>query len=144
MDLEENWSEDGENVPLDIVESAKLVVLDLLPDKSKERYEQEYDTFKKWMNKNHVRKINEDAVLVYFFKLSKTLKPSTLWSKYSMVRSCVNIKDNIDIKYPKLIAFLKKQASWYKPRKSQIFTREEVNKFISQAPDEKIVMLSFF
>lgn len=55
MDLEENWSEDGENVPLDIVESAKLVVLDLLPDKSKERYEQEYDTFKKWINENHVR-----------------------------------------------------------------------------------------
>lgn len=118
MDLEENWSEDGENVPLDIVESAKLVVLDLLPDKSKERYEQEYDTFKKWMNKNHVRKINEDAVLVYFFKLSKTLKPSTLWSKYSMVRSCVNIKDNTDIKYclpagGKVPFSTRREEKWY-------------------------------
>lgn len=89
MDLEENWSEDGENVPLDIVESAKLVVLDLLPDKSKERYEQEYDTFKKWMNENHVRKINEDAVLVC------ALEKRSGGISFSHLNNCtININNN--------------------------------------------------
>ncbi|KAJ8917585.1 hypothetical protein NQ315_000068 [Exocentrus adspersus] len=53
-----------------------------------------------------------------------------------MLRTCINIKQNTDIKYPKLIAFLKKQASGYKPKKSLTFEREEVDKFLAVAPNE--------
>ncbi|KAJ8910576.1 hypothetical protein NQ315_011245 [Exocentrus adspersus] len=98
------------------------------------------------MERNCVRKITEDAVLVYFSNRAKTLKPSSLWSKYSMLRTFINIKQNTDTKYPKLIAFLQRQASGYKPKKSLTFEREEVNKFLTEAPNEvylsiKVVLL---
>ncbi|KAJ8917569.1 hypothetical protein NQ315_000052 [Exocentrus adspersus] len=57
-----------------------------------------------------------------------------------MLRTCINIKQNTDIKYRKLIAFLKRQASGYKPKKSLTFERG-VNKFLAEAPNE---VLSFY
>ncbi|KAJ8910246.1 hypothetical protein NQ315_014455 [Exocentrus adspersus] len=87
------------------------------------------------MERNCVRKITEDSVLVYFSNRAKTLKPSSLWSKHSMLRTCINIKQNTDIKYRKLIAFLKRQACGYKPKKSLTFERE-VDKFLAEAPNE--------
>ena len=129
-------SEDDDNIPQNILETARLVSLNLLPSKSRERYEKEYEVFKQWLKENHVKRITEDAVLVYFSKKAETLKASTLWSKYSMLRSCVNIKENVDIKFPKVIAFLKRQASGFRSKKACTFTREDVNKFISQATDQ--------
>ncbi|KAJ8917043.1 hypothetical protein NQ315_012962, partial [Exocentrus adspersus] len=125
-----------EEIPQHILEEAKGAALNHLPTKSRQRYEKEYTDFKKWMEKNCVRKITEDSVLVYFSNRAKTLKPSSLWRKYSMLRTCININQNTDIKYPNLIAFLKRQASGYKPKKSLTFEREEVNKFLVEAPNE--------
>ncbi|KAJ8915676.1 hypothetical protein NQ315_000608 [Exocentrus adspersus] len=133
-------SESEEEIPKHILEEAKGVALNRLPTKSRQRYEKEYTDFKKWMERNCVRKITEDSVLVYFSNRAKTLKPSSLWSKYSMLRTCINIKQNTEIKYSKLIAFLKRQASGYKPKKSLTFERE-VNKVLAEAPNEVYLLL---
>ncbi|KAJ3655337.1 hypothetical protein Zmor_014471 [Zophobas morio] len=62
---------------------------------------------------------------------------STLWCRYSMLRATVSITENIDIsKYSKLIAFIKRQTSGYKSKKSRTFEKEDFYKFLSEAPIE--------
>lgn len=130
------YSECEDEVPQDILEEANVVSLNLLPLKSREKYEKEYQLFKCWMETRQIRKICEEVVLFYFSKKCADLKPSTLWSKYSMLRSTLQIKDNIDIKFPKLVAFLKRKSAGYKAKKANTFSREDINKFIAEAPDE--------
>jgi hypothetical protein len=48
-------------------------------------------------------------VLAYLMEKSKTVKSSTLWSTYSMLKLTLNIRDGIDVtKFLKLVPFLKK------------------------------------
>ena len=67
------------------------------------------------------------------------MKSSTMWSHYSMIRALMNIRLNIDIsKYLKLSAFWKKKkGKGYRPKKSSVFTRDQVNKFLAEAPDRQ-------
>ncbi|XP_031355092.1 uncharacterized protein LOC116178061 isoform X3 [Photinus pyralis] len=115
--------------------------LDLLPEKSREVYEHSYARFMNWRETQNVNSFSEDVIIDYFSDLSASVKPSTLWSHYSMVRATVNIKHGIDIKeYTNLFPFLKSKSRGYQPTKSKAFTREQVNKFLSEAPDEKYLM----
>ncbi|KAK5644633.1 hypothetical protein RI129_005933 [Pyrocoelia pectoralis] len=101
----------------------------------------EYYSFKKWCDLKKVKQITENAVLAYFFEKSKSLKSPTLWCKYSMLRTTIAIRENIDIKYPRLIAFLKRQSSGYKPKKADTFSRDDMNNFLKDAPDEKYLLM---
>jgi hypothetical protein len=48
-------------------------------------------------------------VLAYLMEKSKTVKSSTLWSTYSMLKLTLNIRDGIGVtKFLKLVPFLKK------------------------------------
>jgi hypothetical protein len=43
-------------------------------------------------------------MLAFFQKLSQNMKPMSLWSTYSMLRSTTNLKNDVDIsKYNKLL-----------------------------------------
>lgn len=128
-------SSEDEEMMKNLAEEAEQVSINLLPSKSKERYEKEYSLFKEWLTRRGIKKVSESAVLVYFSEHAKILKSSTLWSKYSMLRSVLNIRDNIDIKYPKLVAFLKKESSGYAPKKSMTLERGEILRFLAEAPD---------
>jgi integrase len=71
-------------------------------------------------------------------EISKTFKPSTLWSKFSMISKCLQIKENINAsRFPKTLAFLKRQSSGYEPKKSKVFTAEQVSEFMTKASDGK-------
>ncbi|KAJ8914926.1 hypothetical protein NQ315_016080 [Exocentrus adspersus] len=73
-------------------------------------------------------KVTENCMLAYFVEKSKTLKsPASLWSEYSMLKSTLSIKENVDIsKFLKLEAFLKRKNDGYKPKRSRVFTRKEM------------------
>lgn len=133
--------EDMNNTPPDILEQVNVTIQSLLPQKSKEKYEKQYLHFKQWAEEKHIRTYSENVILGYFSLLANTLKASTLWSKYSMLRTMLQIKENVDIKYPKLIAFLKRQNQGYKPNKAKTFSREEVNKFLLEAPDDNYLLM---
>ncbi|KAJ8911006.1 hypothetical protein NQ315_011271 [Exocentrus adspersus] len=159
------YSECEDEVPQDILEEANVVSLNLLPLKSREKYEKEYKyeyrialvcrkkaASKKndfaehvlkigacWMETREIRKICEEVGLFYFCKKCANLKHSTLWCKYSMLRSTLQIKDNIDIKCPKLVAFLKRKSAGYKAKKANTFSRGDINKFIAEASDETYI-----
>lgn len=127
--------------PPEVAEIAKQASLNLLPEKSREKYEQEFRLFMEWCQNKKVNSITENVVLAYFSEKSKVLKSSTLWSKYSMLRATLAVKRNVEIKYPKLIAFLKRQSAGYRAKKSQTLTRDDINKFLLEAPDETYLMM---
>ena|ERR1043166_4868004 len=53
-------------IPQEIVQKAEETADELLPDKSRCRYEGEYAAFQKWMDKNHVKVVGEVVLLAYF------------------------------------------------------------------------------
>jgi hypothetical protein len=92
---------------------ADCAVSNLIPEKSKRQYNKCYNDFKEWCNKNNVKTVSENVVLAYLMEKSKTVKSSTLWSTYSMLKLTLNIRDGIDVtKFLKLVPFLKKKVSW--------------------------------
>jgi hypothetical protein len=140
------------DTPAHIKEAAEMAINNSLPQKSMKRNWQEYDIFMKWAEDNDVTIYNEYVLLAYFQAKSQNLKSSTLWSIYSMLKSTLNIKQNINIEnYSKLIAFLKRTKDGYVAKKSRMLEIEEIEKFINEAPDEtyllmkvRVLMLVFF
>jgi hypothetical protein len=85
------------------LDQSKLISSNLLPHKSKDRYELEYSMFCMWCNNKNITEVNDDDVmLVYMLELAKNLRPSSLWSKLSMIKTCLSLKENINIdSFPK-------------------------------------------
>ncbi|XP_066582333.1 uncharacterized protein [Prorops nasuta] len=128
--------------PPSIVEAANSATLNLLPKKSKQKYETIYDKFIKWREENKVTSFSENVLLAYFAILKMNYKPSTLWSHYSILNSIISIKHNINIaKYCKLHSFLKQESSGYIPKKAKTLTSEEINTFLKEAPDTDYLMI---
>lgn len=120
-----------------IIEAAKVTTLNLLPETSKSMYQRAYNLFLEWKVDQKTKSFSENVLMAYFGDLAKKFKSSTLWSHFSMLRTTLSIYNDIDIaKYLKLKAFLKRQSNGYKPKKSKIFTANDIDNFIEQAPDE--------
>ncbi|KAJ8913585.1 hypothetical protein NQ315_013992 [Exocentrus adspersus] len=109
----------------------------LLPVKSRAKYEKSYQQFCHWRNEKDVRGASEGILIAYFCEKVKILKASTLWSLYSMVRSTLQINENVDISaYKKLLAYLK----------LFFLSMENVKNFLKKAADAdflfmKVVMI---
>ena len=59
-----------------------------------------------------------------------------------MLKSTLFIDENTDIsKFPKLRAFLKRKNDGYRPKKSNVFNRENVNKFMLEALDDIYLLM---
>jgi hypothetical protein len=86
------------NVPEEIEKEAINVASSLLPAKSLARYEREYEEFKNWQKNNNVTGVTEDVLLVYLHQLSDKFSPNSLWSKWSMLKSCLEIKENAEVR----------------------------------------------
>jgi tRNA 2-selenouridine synthase SelU len=125
-----------------IEEAAAKIAENLLPQKSRKIYEKCYQEFCDWCLMKKVDEIHSESVLlVYFAKKAKHFKASTLWSHYSMIKSSFEIKVNVDIsKYSKLVAFLKRQNVGYQAKKSKTLTKEQIERFLTEGPDEMYLM----
>lgn len=54
-----------------------------------------------------------------------------------MLKTTLKINENLDIaKYLKLTAFLKRKSDGFQAKKSKILSSENVEKFLSEAPEE--------
>jgi hypothetical protein len=114
----------------------------LLPVKSKEIYEKTYALFRKWCSEKNIKKITENVMLAYLEEKSKIVRSSTLWSTFSMLKSTLNVKENVDLKqFPRLVPYLKNKAVGYKSQKSAIFTRDDINNFIAKADDQDYLLM---
>ncbi|XP_046615650.1 UTP--glucose-1-phosphate uridylyltransferase isoform X1 [Neodiprion virginianus] len=121
----------------ELLEAADNVRVELLPQQSRELYWSTYNAFIEWKDANRVKTISESVMLTYFGVLANKYKPSTLWTKYSMLRSTIKIKHNIKVKkFTRLLAFLKQKSNGYEAKKSKALTLDNVKKFLSDAPDK--------
>lgn len=131
--------------PPELREIAEALTGNLLPNKSREVYEKKYEQFDTWCSQNNVKMISENILLAYFESESKTKKSSTLWSTYSMLRSCINIHKNVDIsKFYKLQAFLKRLSVGYVPKKSKILEMGDIENFIEKADNRMYLATKVF
>lgn len=138
-------SSDSENefqeTPPEILEKAANTTEKLLPTKSRTRYEIVYQKFMDWRIKNKINSFSENVLLAYFGDLMEQFKPSSIWAIYSMLRTVISIKNNVNIEtYPKLKAFLKRQSEGFKSKKSKIFSSDEISKFLNEAPDSQYLL----
>jgi hypothetical protein len=86
--------------------------------------------------------VSEKVVLAYFAEQSEKLKPSSLWCRYSMLRTMVSIKIKIDIsQYHQVVAFLKRKSEGYRPKKSCIFCKEEIHQFLKEMNDKDFLFM---
>ncbi|XP_066256717.1 uncharacterized protein [Euwallacea similis] len=114
-----------------------LTELNSLPEKSRKKYEQVYKYFMDWCASKGFDTYTEDVVFKYFEDLAVTYSSSSMSVYYSMLRSTLIINNNINIEsYNKVRTFLKIKSKGYKGKKSKLFTHEEIDKFIFEAPDE--------
>lgn len=128
--------------PAEIVQTAQSTIENLLPQKSRERYINVYNKFMDWKTKNRAKSFSEITILAYLTEMSHTHKLSTLWGIYSMLKTTLNMNNNININsYKKVISFLKRQSQSFQFKKSKVLTSEEIRKFLNEAPDYKYLDL---
>ncbi|XP_037036078.1 uncharacterized protein LOC119074189 [Bradysia coprophila] len=105
--------------------------------KTLERYRMCYDVFIKWHESNAMAGFDEDVLLAYFNDVAKTNKFSTLMSMYSMLKRTLSKRHSIDIgSYSRLMDAIKEHSVGYERAKPKVFTVEEINRFMVEAPDE--------
>lgn len=127
---------------MNIRDAAAEASKELLPEKSREIYDKQFNKFKEWCARKTVVDLNEEVLLAYFYEKSREVKASTLWSHYSMVKSKLIIENNMDIsKFSKLIAFLKRKNDGYTPKKSKILDAEHVQHFLTRAADQEYLVI---
>lgn len=104
-------SDNRPGTPQELIEAAATATKELLPSKSHSRYEQVYKEFQNWKKKKETTSNSERVLLAYFTELKQNNVSSTLWAKYSMLKSTMKINDQIDIStYASLTAMLKKES----------------------------------
>lgn len=93
------------------------------------------------MSRKKITRYSEPVLLAYFSIIAQKGLIASLWPKYSMLKSTLNLKNNVDIsKFNKLIMFIKKQKVGYVAKKSKVLEKEHIQKFISDAPTDKFLM----
>lgn len=75
-----------------IREEANRAITNLIPEKSRQFYNKEFRELEVWMKNKGIQLVNEEVLLAYFLYLSEKLAPSSLWTKYSMVKTTLNNK----------------------------------------------------
>ena len=69
LTLESDEGKVGFGTPAELVEAANLVTLNLLPNKSREKYEQAYKRFMDFCRKKLTSSRSEHVLLAYFSEL---------------------------------------------------------------------------
>lgn len=133
-------STDEEEMLRDFDTEAKLIIQsDTLPKKSADRYKLVYENYKNWQmdHRGSMSSSEETNLVVYFKDLSAKLKPSTLWSLWSMLKKTLYSRESLDItKFYNLKSLIKNNSKGYKPKKSAILKWDEILKFINEASDD--------
>lgn len=126
-----------EEMPFELIEHAKAAVMESLPLKSKDKYNRVYKNFKAWQLGYGVNTVSATVMMAYFHMLdTKKHKPTSLWAFHSMLKATLRAFDDIDIgTYAQVSAFLKVKSSGYKSIKAQVFTENNIKRFIDEADD---------
>lgn len=140
-DISESDVEEILGTPPEVCEAAEKASLHLLPAKSRILYENCYKAFTDWKISSQIASSSERVIMAYFDNLAKKYKPSTIWSMYSMLKTTIKLHEKLDInEYYMLSAFLKRQSTGFRSKKSKVYSTDEVKRFLSEAPDDKYLL----
>lgn len=131
-------SEEKLTIPVEIEEEMEEII-NVLPEKSRKQYQIAFQRFNDWCTtqKGTHTQYTEKVFFDYFSERSNKVKPSSLWSEFSMIRAELSAKENIDLKnFKKLMSFLKQNSVGFRCNKSKVFNRKQFFKFLNEAPDE--------
>lgn len=78
---------DNSPATMDVKKMATALLDDLLPDRSKPRYEKASKEFQEWMASENILEITEEVILVYLSEKSKTIAPTGLQSLFCMLKA---------------------------------------------------------
>lgn len=121
-------------------------VSSLLPQTSLALYTKTFDTFQQWFQESYnlpLDTLPEPEVFLKYFQMLRNQKhyaPKTLWQRYSMINTLVRLRWNTSLQtHASLVTYYLKQAEKENPiptKKAEIFTSEEMNRFLVDAPDD--------
>lgn len=103
-------------------------------------------TWKNGPEKKKVSKITENVLLAYFNEIMQRYKASTLWTILSAIKAISKTKSNVDFgELESVQAVLKQKQSTEKKKKSAVFSRDQIHKFLREAegPENLVPKLAF-
>lgn len=144
VELRDSGSQASTNAPLlctppDVLLCADATLEKLMPDKSQARYRQEFEKFREWCATHSVPAgyYSENVLLAYVEEISRKYSAGSMWSKFSMLRSSILTLGGKDLgELPRIVKFVKKISKAHSAKKSLTFTRDQINEFMRDAPDE--------
>lgn len=111
-----------------------------VPAKSKEIYMRTYLRFREYLKEHNTDIISENTVLAYMKHLLETKSVTSCWTDYSCLKKMIRVNDGVDIsKWPMITEVLKQKSATHKKKKAKVFQREEIAKFLKEAPDEEFL-----
>lgn len=117
----------GESIPQSIKD-------DLMTCKSSQVYDRWYQRYCEFKN-GMVEQSLTNGFLLWLQSLKETFSSSTIWQAASCVNKKLKLDHNMDlIKHPVVKEYLKKLSKTYVPKKAAVFTQDELNKFLLEAP----------
>lgn len=115
---------------------ADITKNDILPSTWPQTYKCAYEAFAKWKRIHKISLSTQSIVIAYFMELRRKCQPSSLWPTYSMLKSTLKVKEKIDLdQYHTLKAFLNITSKSFKAKRTNVFSAENIAKFLNEAPD---------
>lgn len=117
--------------------SSSEIIEEINSIESKKRYEDHWKNFIEYAEIGN-NEPDEDNFIQYFDYLrnTKNYAASTMWTNYSMINKMFQLKFGKKLQlYPRLKMQLKSYEKGYSRRKASIFTKEEIELFLTSAPD---------
>ena len=121
--------------PPQIRDAAEETKRNLIPTKSKKKYEGKYLTYKLWEEQNLVKKCQKTSFLLILVRYRK--QRNSL--RYGKFFPCWNLP-MMSQKTWKLVFLQKLFLSWkkgFQSKKTEVFTAAEIKEFLEKAPDDR-------
>jgi integrase len=116
----------------------------LVHDVPKHRYDKTYRRFKSWCETKNVAKgfASENVILGFLREMSATYAASTLWSMFSMLKKTLRSYDRLDLgDMPTAMDFLKKLDKERTKKKSAVFSRSDIERYMREAPEPECMVI---
>lgn len=114
---------------------------DHIPVELRDSYLKEYHKFGQWKKEKGFETITEDMLLAYLTELSQVYAPTSLQTICSKLKTCLFKYDDVSTEmFSSLQRLVKVAKSGYTTRKAAVFTPEEIQLFVVNAPDDKYLV----
>jgi integrase len=130
-----------ESTPPDVKEIALKCKDNMIPEKSRDTYERHWNNFEAWIKEKKVSRITQNVILAYFHEIMPKYKASSLWTILSAIKAISKTKPNVNLGDLECVhAVLKQKQSKETVKKSPVFTRDQMDKFLQEAQGMKYLV----